>query len=280
MESRAIIGAMGAEKLFGKGDMLYLPPDSAKLIRAQGALITDYEINSVVEFITNQCNPSYEMEICHQLSRETGSDFASGIDEDEELIQQCIEVIRSEQKASVSLLQRRLRLGYTRAALIMDELENRGIVGPSKGAEPRDILIDLDDESTGYTNNKTSAKEAQPAIKGFWNRVFGFSKPSETNIQSKPPSPPETPIERYVVCYCEHCGGAIEFDASGFEKGEIRAFECPHCNLETKLFVPNQLCQQCGVEFDCGQEDELCSVCREQNEREKGDDADLGLGIL
>ncbi len=68
----------------------------------------------------------------------------AGCDEDEELIQQCIEVIRSEQKASVSLLQRRLRLGYARAARIMDELENRGIVGPSKGAEPRDILIDLD----------------------------------------------------------------------------------------------------------------------------------------
>jgi S-DNA-T family DNA segregation ATPase FtsK/SpoIIIE len=70
----------------------------------------------------------------------------SGCDEDEELIEQCIEVIRSEQKASVSLLQRRLRLGYTRAARIMDELEGRGIVGPSKGAEPRDILIDLDGE--------------------------------------------------------------------------------------------------------------------------------------
>ena len=71
-------------------------------------------------------------------------DVENGIDEDEELIQQCIEVIRSEQKASVSLLQRRLRLGYTRAARIMDELENRRIVGPNKGAEPRDILIDLD----------------------------------------------------------------------------------------------------------------------------------------
>jgi S-DNA-T family DNA segregation ATPase FtsK/SpoIIIE len=68
----------------------------------------------------------------------------SGCDEDEKIIQQCIEVIRSEQKASVSLLQRRLRLGYGRAARIMDELENRGIVGPNKGAEPRDILIDLD----------------------------------------------------------------------------------------------------------------------------------------
>ena len=86
-----------------------------------------------------------EMEIHRQLSKpltELGDE--SGCDEDEDLIQQCIEVIRTEQKASVSLMQRRLRLGYTRAARIMDELENRGIVGPSKGAEPRDILIDLD----------------------------------------------------------------------------------------------------------------------------------------
>jgi S-DNA-T family DNA segregation ATPase FtsK/SpoIIIE len=84
------------------------------------------------------------MEIHQQLSKPTSTASESGIDEDEEVIQDCIEVIRSEQKASVSLLQRRLRLGYGRAARIMDELENRGIVGPSKGAEPRDILIDLD----------------------------------------------------------------------------------------------------------------------------------------
>ena len=86
------------------------------------------------------------MEIHQQLSKPASSlrQTRAACDEDEELIQQCIEVIRSEQKASVSLMQRRLRLGYTRAARIMDELENRGIVGPSKGAEPRDILIDLD----------------------------------------------------------------------------------------------------------------------------------------
>jgi S-DNA-T family DNA segregation ATPase FtsK/SpoIIIE len=126
--------------------MLYLPPGSAKLIRAQGALITDGEIQSIVDFIAHQAKPSYEMEIHQQLSKPSASEYGdqSGIDEDEEIVQQCIEVIRSEQKASVSLLQRRLRLGYTRAARIMDELENRGIVGPSKGAEPRDILIDLD----------------------------------------------------------------------------------------------------------------------------------------
>ena len=145
VDSRTILDAMGADKLLGKGDMLYLPPGSAKLIRAQGALITDQEIQSIVEFIARQGKPSYEMEIHQQLSK-PASEFEneSGIDEDEEIIQQCIEVIRSEQKASVSLLQRRLRLGYGRAARIMDELENRGIVGPSNGAEPRDILIDLD----------------------------------------------------------------------------------------------------------------------------------------
>ena len=145
VDSRTILDAMGADKLLGKGDMLYLPPGSAKLIRAQGALITDQELQDIVNFIAKQGKPSYEMEIHQQLAKSTGStDIESGIDEDEDLIQQCIEVIRSEQKASVSLMQRRLRLGYTRAARIMDELEGRGIVGPSKGAEPRDILIDLD----------------------------------------------------------------------------------------------------------------------------------------
>ena len=145
VDSRTILDAMGADKLLGKGDMLYLPPGSAKLIRAQGALITDQEMQSIVDFIAKQAKPSYEMEIHQQLSKPAASfEDDGGIDEDEEIIEQCIEVIRTEQKASVSLLQRRLRLGYGRAARIMDELENRGIVGPSKGAEPRDILIDLD----------------------------------------------------------------------------------------------------------------------------------------
>ncbi|MBI2925045.1 MAG: DNA translocase FtsK [Verrucomicrobia bacterium] len=146
VDSRTILDAMGADKLLGKGDMLYLPPGSAKLNRAQGALITDQEIQSIVDFISRQGKPNYDAEIHEQLSKPAGllDDDEAACDEDEELIQQCIEVIHSEQKASVSLMQRRLRLGYTRAARIMDELERRGIVGPSKGAEPRDILIDLD----------------------------------------------------------------------------------------------------------------------------------------
>jgi len=154
VDSRTILDAKGADKLLGKGDMLYLPPGSAKLIRAQGALITDHELQQVVDFIARQGRPSYEAEIHQQLQKPVSnySVEEGASDEDEDLIQQCVEVIRSEQKASVSLLQRRLRLGYTRAARIMDELEQRGIVGPSKGAEPRDILIDLDGEGADGSN--------------------------------------------------------------------------------------------------------------------------------
>jgi S-DNA-T family DNA segregation ATPase FtsK/SpoIIIE len=158
IDSRTILDAKGADKLLGKGDMLYLPPGSAKLIRAQGVLITDQEIQSVVDFIAKQGKPSYELEIHEQLQKPVSSlDGEETSNEDEALIEQCIEVIRSEQKASVSLLQRRLKLGYGRAARIMDELERRGVVGPSKGAEPRDILIDLDGTGMDGVGVDTSA---------------------------------------------------------------------------------------------------------------------------
>ncbi len=155
VDSRTILDQMGADKLLGKGDMLYLPPGSGRLIRAQGALITDQEIEGVVTHISQQGKPSYELDIHRALQKAPSSvgsmplDPDSALDdEDEQLVQKCIEVIRTEKKASVSLLQRRLKLGYGRAARLMDELEDRGVVGPSKGAEPRDILLDLDGE--GY----------------------------------------------------------------------------------------------------------------------------------
>ncbi len=143
VDSRTILDQMGADKLLGKGDMLYLPPGSARLIRAQGALVTDNEIQAIVDFIARQGKPSYEIEIHQQLQKPV-RELEDTSDEDEELIENCIEVIRSEGKASTSLLQRRLKIGYGRAARMMDILEERGIVGPSRGAEPREILIDLD----------------------------------------------------------------------------------------------------------------------------------------
>jgi len=144
VDSRTILDANGADKLLGKGDMLYLPPGSSKLIRAQGVFIQDEEIKRTVEFIKAQSEPNYELTIHEKLQKETISASDMGEDEDEELVEQAIEILRTEQRASVSLLQRRMRIGYTRAARIMDLLEERKIVGPNKGAEPRDILIDLD----------------------------------------------------------------------------------------------------------------------------------------
>ncbi|MFL3666786.1 MAG: DNA translocase FtsK [Verrucomicrobiota bacterium] len=146
VDSRTILDAMGADKLLGKGDMLFLPPGTSNLRRVQGCLVTDDEINRIVEIVNNQAKPSYDKDMERQLETPAPGNGGngSGIDEDEDLIQQCIEIIRVEQKASVSLMQRRLRLGYTRAARIMDEIEDRGLVGPSRGAEPREILFDIE----------------------------------------------------------------------------------------------------------------------------------------
>jgi len=206
IESRSIVGEVGAEKLLGKGDLLYLPSGSAKLIRAQGALITDQEINSTVEFIAKQGKPNCDLETHRQLSQPACTfENKTGIDEDEELVQQCIEVIRSEQKASVSLLQRRLCLGYTRAALILDELEARGIVGPGKGAEPRDILIDLD-----------------------------------AGVSTSPVGEPPIIQPHLVVCVCEHCSEKIEFDANELGDRQSVSVSCPHCGVETILSPPSE----------------------------------------
>ena len=142
LDSRVILDNKGAEKLVGKGDMLYLPPGSAQLSRAQGALITDEECVSVVEFCSNQATPIFAQEIEEKINGNNDDDEEVS-DEDEEIIEKCLEVIQVERRASTSLLQRRLRLGYTRAARMMDILEMRGIIGPGEGAKPREILVDL-----------------------------------------------------------------------------------------------------------------------------------------
>ncbi|HPA16834.1 MAG TPA: DNA translocase FtsK [Verrucomicrobiae bacterium] len=139
LDSRVILDDGGAENLLGKGDMLFFPPGSPKLIRAQGAFVSDEEVHRVVEFIRKQCPAAYE-ESVHEKMKSTSSESTED-DEDEEIVAQCIEVVRQEGKASTSLLQRRLRLGYTRAARIMDVLERRGIVGPENGAKPREVFM-------------------------------------------------------------------------------------------------------------------------------------------
>jgi S-DNA-T family DNA segregation ATPase FtsK/SpoIIIE len=142
-DSRVILDSQGAEKLLGKGDMLY-EPGSGKAVRAQGVLVLDREVSRIVDFIGSHAKPQFEKELHQKLQKNSSFSDSEPSDEDEELVEQCMEVIRQTNRASVSVLQRRLRIGYTRAARIMDLLEERGVVGPNKGAEPREILIDLD----------------------------------------------------------------------------------------------------------------------------------------
>ncbi len=148
LDSRVILDSKGAEKLVGKGDMLYLPPGSAKLMRAQGAFVNDDEVLKLVEFCKSQAKPSYIQDFKPGLDGDFGGGEGDGeaiTDEDEDCYEKCLEVISQERRASTSLLQRRLRLGYTRAARMMDIMENRGIIGPGEGAKPREILVNLSD---------------------------------------------------------------------------------------------------------------------------------------
>ncbi|HMP73408.1 MAG TPA: DNA translocase FtsK 4TM domain-containing protein [Kiritimatiellia bacterium] len=152
VDSRTILDAAGADKLLGKGDMLFLPPGSAKLIRAQGTFTSDAEMNRVVQHIKEQGQPTYESAIKQKI--ESKSPDIPEMEEDDDMLEQAIEIIRQTKRASTSSLQRRLRIGYTRAARIMDILEEKGIVGPANGADPREILIDLDDEIPPHPENE------------------------------------------------------------------------------------------------------------------------------
>ena len=143
IDSRVILDENGADRLLGQGDMLYLPPSASRLIRAQGVLVTDDEIHRLVEFASKQSPPVFDTAM-HEKLQSTAPSEEEVTDEDEELVEKCLEIIRQEKRASTSLLQRRLRLGYTRAARIVDILEQRGILGPGEGAKPREILVDLD----------------------------------------------------------------------------------------------------------------------------------------
>lgn len=143
LDSRIILDEKGAERLLGHGDMLYLPPATSRLTRAQGALVTDEEIRRLVAFVSKQGAPAFEASI-HEKMQSASASVDDVTEEDEELVEKCIEIMRQEKKASTSLFQRRLRLGYTRAARVVDILEQRGYVAPGEGAKPREILKDLD----------------------------------------------------------------------------------------------------------------------------------------
>ncbi len=158
VDSRTILDAGGADALIGQGDMLFLNPSGSNLVRAQGAWVTDSEVRSIVAFLRNQGAPTYEASIKDRLDKvadsEPGDEFEAGAngdgtgaeeDADGQLIKQALVIIRETRRATTSSLQRRLRIGYNRAARLMDELEQRGYIGPANGNDPREILVDLED---------------------------------------------------------------------------------------------------------------------------------------
>ena len=157
-DSRTILDRVGAEKLLGKGDMLVVPPGTDKHVRSQGAFTSDGEIDRVTKFCKDQCKPEFITEIHEKIEKPSTDLPEMDSGEDDEILEQAIEVIRQTKRASTSSLQRRLRIGYTRAARVMDLLEERGMIGPPDGAGPREILIDLDGEipqNPGAANDGT-----------------------------------------------------------------------------------------------------------------------------
>jgi S-DNA-T family DNA segregation ATPase FtsK/SpoIIIE len=141
VNSQIVLDEIGAESLLGNGDMLFLPPGSSTLIRAQGAFIRDEDINAVVKQICDQAPPNYVIESFDKMSSGDGEEGDGGDDEPEDnLYEDAKEVILSTGNASTTFLQRKLKIGYARAASIIDQLERRGVVGPAEGAKPRKIL--------------------------------------------------------------------------------------------------------------------------------------------
>jgi S-DNA-T family DNA segregation ATPase FtsK/SpoIIIE len=142
VDSRTVLDVMGAEHLLGKGDMLYLPPGSSRLTRVHGAFVTETEINRVVEFWKQQAAPEYDKSFL--LAPPEGAEDAAADQEfdgsEDPMYQDAVRVVLEMGKASTSTLQRRLSLGYGRAARILDMMQHEGIIGPPNGSKPREVL--------------------------------------------------------------------------------------------------------------------------------------------
>ncbi|MBB4823874.1 S-DNA-T family DNA segregation ATPase FtsK/SpoIIIE [Sporosarcina luteola] len=137
VDSRTILDGVGAEKLLGRGDMLFLPAGASKPVRIQGAFVSDQEVESVVDFVIEQQKAQYQEDMIPTEIEEIAPH-----EETDELYDEAVHLILDMQTASVSMLQRRFRIGYSRAARIIDQMEMRGVVGPSEGSKPRQVLMD------------------------------------------------------------------------------------------------------------------------------------------
>src|SRR6185437_3884772 len=142
VDSRVILDSGGAEKLLGRGDMLYIPPDQAKPTRIQGSYVAEKDIKKLVDFLKSRNYPvEYTEEVTSQpLPLKKGGPGGSGEGKDGE-IEEAIRLVCQFNTASASFLQRKMSIGYAKAARILDQLEEMGIVGPAEGAKPRDVLV-------------------------------------------------------------------------------------------------------------------------------------------
>ncbi|MGH7798683.1 MAG: DNA translocase FtsK [Candidatus Binatia bacterium] len=137
VDSRTILDSMGGEKLLGNGDLLFLPPGTARLIRVHGAFVSDQEVRRVMKFLKQQGRPSYRPEV---LEAKKERDSAAAADEEyDEMYDQAVAIVTETQQASISMVQRRLRVGYNRAARMIEQMERDGVVGPADGAKPREV---------------------------------------------------------------------------------------------------------------------------------------------
>jgi S-DNA-T family DNA segregation ATPase FtsK/SpoIIIE len=149
-----VLDLPGAERLLGRGDMLYLPPDESKPSRVQGAFIDD-EVKSIVDhWKAVSPDPGYDPEWLNLPSSGKGADSSGGggefeLDEDEPLYQQALDVVRAQGTASASMLQRRLRVGYNRAARMIEQMEEEGVIGPADGAKGRPVLVNFETPDLG-----------------------------------------------------------------------------------------------------------------------------------
>lgn len=150
VDSRTILDQTGAEKLLGKGDMLFLPIGVNSPTRIQGSFITDEEIKKIIDFTVEQQKAQYDESLMnleavdHNVSNASGQEFGDAANDEDPLYNDIVQFVIESQKASASLLQRRFKLGYNRAARLIDLLEERGIIGPANGSKPREVLVQLD----------------------------------------------------------------------------------------------------------------------------------------
>ncbi|WP_138493920.1 FtsK/SpoIIIE family DNA translocase [Paenibacillus pinistramenti] len=149
VDSRTILDMAGAEKLLGRGDMLFMPMGASKPVRVQGAFMSDQEVETIVHYVSSQGQAEYDESLVPEVD-DTQQELEEVLDE---LYDQAVQIILEAKQASVSLLQRRMRIGYTRAARLIDSMEARGIVGPYEGSKPREVLVSMEQ----YNQNRISS---------------------------------------------------------------------------------------------------------------------------